>query len=165
MSKIFILLSFYILFIPSTLANSCSILPNYIIDTEILTCKLVYSKESNTPQSVAVDVQVTDEIIFYPHRPISKDKHDFDGASLKGKRVSLIFKQSDYSCFSARIDKKSSKGKVFHASRLCCTAGDPWCPEGNHRGFVLPTHYNKQYPKNFDAKYDFNEEDILNMIN
>jgi hypothetical protein len=161
---------FSILISSNVWANRCLALPNYILDTDILSCKLITSDEHN--QSVVIDVKVIDEIAFSSSRPISWEKLMqeeplVDRYTLKGKELSIVFKNAEFSCFSAQYYKDNSEWATFYVSRHCCQKGSPWCPDANHQGFVLPDREAILGPESqmsFDPKFDFspNESSVKN---
>ena len=168
MFKLFVVFIFLVAINPSVFANSCPFLPDYILDADILSCKLVDSDSTENSQSVVVNVYVVDEISFSSTRPISSSKllQDNLGVSkfpLKDKEVALIFENGEFSCRSARFYKDYQKGATFYVAALCCSAGSPWCPEANHQGFRLPidkTILGEESSDAFDRKFDFSKSDI-----
>jgi len=161
MSKLFFLFSLLISISSNTWANRCHSLPNYILDTEILSCKLIASDEKNN--SVVIDVKVVDEIDFSSNRPISWEKlmqEDpfVDSYPLKGKELSIVFKNEELSCHIAQSYKDNPNVAIFYVSRLCCQKGSPWCPEANYQGFVLPNIKaltGTESKMSFDPKFNF----------
>ena len=122
---------------------SCPPLPHFIIDSDILSCRLLQSSDNPHNLSVLLEVEVRDEILFNPVRPINwdelKKQMPVGGVeTLKGKTVRLVIDEKQYSCNNARFRAESNIGETFMVRQLCCVPGVGQCKDTNYRASLLP---------------------------
>ena len=166
MRSLVVLISF-LYFIDSAYAK-CAAKPSFMLDTEILSCKVVYFDDPRYNDAVLLKVKVNEEIPFGTSGPMNweevmKSEPYDDRYSVKGKVIPLLFLNNEYSCFDARSSKTFSKGnKVFYVNSLCCDSANEICEQANHTGFKPPSSfYTKNGPGWYDPALDFNEHDVI----
>lgn len=171
MKRLLIFILAIVLVRNSAWANSCYALPDYIVQTKILSCKLLpVEKEGQVADTVLVGVEVLDELAFSTIQPISWDKLAEEDPlvsklPLKGKKLTLRFEGSELSCLTAKANKAHNHTPTYYVARLCCDVGHSWCPYSNHQAWQLPKNKNIGFTKSeyFDAKYDFEESDEIKL--
>jgi hypothetical protein len=162
------LLFFTFLLISSNLEAKCAARPSFMLDVEILSCKVMYFEGDKLNNSVLLTVQVNDEIPFGTSSPMNweviKATEPYSpNYSIKGKKIPLLFLDNGYSCSAARSSKLYYEGKsVFFAQSLCCDTRTEICEQTNLIGHKPPNFWDFPVPLDeFDPKWDFNQDDII----